>query len=94
MKGMASFRDRLRKELKNKEFRTAFEEEDIFARLAVQIAKLREAEGLNQADLAKQLHTSQQMISRLEDPHNESVSLGTLVKLARAFHRRLDVEFV
>ncbi|MBI4372886.1 MAG: helix-turn-helix transcriptional regulator [Candidatus Omnitrophica bacterium] len=94
MKGHTRFREALKTKLKDKKFREAFEGEDIFARLAVQIAKLRETEGLNQADLAKQLHTSQQMISRLEDPHNESVSLGTLVKLARAFHKRLDVEFV
>lgn len=94
MKDHVRFREVLNRKLKNKKFRQAFEEEDVFARLAIQIARLRETEGLSQTDLAKRLHTSQQTVSRLEDPHNESVSLGTLAKLARAFHKRLDVEFV
>ena len=93
MKGVRRFRDRLKRELRNKKFKQAFDEADFFVRLAVQIAKLREEEGLSQQDLAKRLRTSQQMISRLEDVHNRSFSLRTLIKLARTFHKRLDVEF-
>lgn len=87
------FRDELREKLKDKEFRKAFDKEDLYARLAIQIAKLREEEGLSQKELARRLRTSQQMISRLEDPDNRSLSLGTLVKLAEAFHKRLDIGF-
>ncbi len=94
MKGVLRFRDYLREQLKDEEFRKAFDEEDVYARLAVQIAQLREDKGLSQAELARELHTSQQMISRLEDPHNGSISLNTLVKLARAFHKRLKINFV
>jgi len=88
------FRDDLREQLKNKEFKKAFDEEDIYVRLAIEIAKLREKQGLSQKDLAKRLRTSQQMISRLEDPSNNGVSLSTLVKLAQAFHKRLKIGFV
>lgn len=94
MKGFLRFRDDLRERLKDEEFRKAFDEEDVYARLAVQIAELREKQGLSQADLARELHTSQQMVSRLEDPHNGSISLNTLVKLAQAFHKRLKVNFI
>jgi ribosome-binding protein aMBF1 (putative translation factor) len=94
MKGVRKFQDKLKKDLQNKEFAKAFHEEEIFANLAVQIAKLREEKGLNQKELAKRLHTSQQMVSRLEDPHNQSFSLRTLVKLAQAFHKKLSVQFV
>ena len=67
MKGVRRFRDKLQKELKDARFREDFEEEGVFATLAIQIAKIREEEGLSQRELAKRLHTSQQMISRLED---------------------------
>ena len=87
------FRDRLKEELKNKEFKKAFDEEDVYARLAIQIAKLRERQGINQKDLARRLHTSQQMISRLEHPENGSLSVATLLKLAQAFHKKLDIRF-
>ena len=90
---LPKFRDWLKEELKNPEFKKAFDEEDVYARLAIQIAQLREKQGLSQEDLAKRLHTSQQMVSRLEDPHNRSFSLNTLVKLANAFHKKLDIGF-
>ena len=93
MKGVRSFRQRLKEDLKDKGFKRAFDEEDLFARLAIRIAKLREEQGLSQVELAKRLHTSQQMVSRLEDPHNKSFSLRTLLKLAGAFHRKLEIEF-
>jgi hypothetical protein len=40
MKGARRFRDRLNRDLKNLEFRRAFEGEEIFAEVAIQIAKL------------------------------------------------------
>ncbi len=94
MKGVSKFRDRLRRDLKDPKFRQAFEDEDLFARLAIEIAKLREKQGMSQVGLARRLRTSQQMISRLEDPHNKSFSLNTLAKLAQAFHKKLKVGFV
>ena len=93
MKRARRFRDWLKEELKDKEFKKAFDEEDIFARLAIEIAKLREEQGVSQKELAKRLHTSQQMISRLENPSNRSLSLNTLVRLAEALDRRLQIGF-
>ena len=90
---LVKFKDHLREQLKNREFKKAFDEEDVYARLAIQIAKLRERQGINQKDLAKRLHTSQQMISRLEHPENGSLSVATLIKLAQAFHKKLDIRF-
>ena len=93
MKGVRRFRDRLKEDLKNRKFKQVFDEEDIYARLAVQIAKIREEQGMSQKDLAERLHTSQQMVSRLEDPANRSLSLQTLIKLAEALHKKLKVRF-
>lgn len=94
MKGVAKFSTYLKKELKNKEFRKAFEREEIYAGLAIQIARLRENQGYTQKDLAKSLGTTQQTISRLENLHNNGLSLNTLIKIATFFKKGLRVQFV
>jgi len=94
MKSTVKFKDYLKKELKNSEFKKAFDEEEIYASLAIQVAKIRQKEKLTQAALARRLHTTQQTISRLEDIHNKSCSLGTLIKLAGVLDRRLKIELV
>ena len=91
---MRRFRDRLKEDLKDPAFKKAFDEETVFVDLAIQIAKLREETGCSQKELAQRLHTSQQMISRLEDPHNGSFSLKTLIKLARAFNKTVSINFI
>lgn len=94
MKGTVKFKDYLKEELKDPEFKKAFDEEEIYASLAIQIAKVRQKERLTQQELAKRLHTTQQTVSRLENIHNRSYSLGTLIKLANALDKRLKVELV
>ena len=94
MKGAIKFKDYLKEELKDPEFKKAFDEEEVYASLAIQIAKLRERQKLTQKALARRLHTTQQTVSRLEDIHNRGYSLHTLVKLAEALHKKLDVRFV
>ena len=88
------FKDRLKEDLKNREFKKAFDEQEVLSSLAIQIAKIRHACGLSQKELAVRLHTTQQTVSRLEDPDNKSYSLNTLIKLARVFHKELQVQFV
>jgi len=94
MKSMRRFRDRLKEDLQEKNFKKAFDEEDVFARLAVEIAKVREEQGISQRELAERLHTTQQTVSRLENPRNRSFSLTTLIKLARVFHKSLEIHLV
>ncbi|MCX5695149.1 MAG: helix-turn-helix domain-containing protein [Candidatus Omnitrophica bacterium] len=94
MKRAVKFKTYLKEELKNPEFKKAFDEEEIYVSLAIQTAKIRQKEGLTQKGLAKRLHTTQQTVSRLEDVNNRGCSLKTLIKLACALGRRLKVEFV
>jgi len=94
MKGVVKFSDYLKEALKNKVVRKAFEEEEVYASLAIQIAKLREKNGYSQQELARVLRTTQQTVSRLEGRNNKSLSLNTLIKLAQAFHRKLRIQFV
>ena len=67
MRGTVKFKDYLKKQLKNPEFKKAFDEEEIYASLAIQIAKIRQKERLTQAELAKRLDTTQQTVCRLGD---------------------------
>ncbi len=92
MKGVRSFKKRLQKDLGNREFRKAFEEEEIYANMAITIARLREQKGWSQNELAHMVGTTQQTISRIEDPRNNSITLNTLVKIARALGKRLQIK--
>ena len=94
MKNTVKFKDYLKEELKNKEFKKAFNEEEVYASLAIQTAKIRQEKGITQEELAKRLHTTQQTVSRLEDIHNKSYSLKTLIRLARALDKGLKVDFI
>ncbi len=94
MKGAVKFSDYLKKQLKNKTFKKAFDDEEVYSALAIQIAKLREENGYSQQELARVLRTTQQTVSRLEGRHNKSLSLNTLIKLAQALHRKLKIQFV
>lgn len=94
MKGAIRVKDIVKKKLQNKEFREAYEKEEVFANVAIEIAKLREEKKLTQKELAKKLQTTQQTVSRLENPANRSVSLNTLVNIAHAHNRSLEMHFV
>jgi len=61
--------------------------------VAHKIADLRERAHMTQAELAKKLHTKQQVISRLEqDKYKPSYS--TLEKIAHVFGKRIEINFV
>jgi len=95
MKGsVRRFKDRLKEDMKDPEFRKAFEEEEVFASLAIQIAEIRQKMKLTQKQLARKLRTTQQNVSRLEDVQNRSYSIETLVKIADAFDKRLKISFI
>ena len=94
MEGTIKFKDYLKKELKDSEFREVFDEEEIYASLAIQISKIRQKEKLTQKELAKRLNTTQQTISRLENIHNKSYSLQTLIKLARILNKNVSIKFI
>lgn len=86
------FQDRLKEDLKNPEFRQAFEAEDLPARLALRIAELRQKQGLSQAEQARRLGAKQQLIARIESLDHTNMTLSTLQKIAQALHKQLVVE--
>ncbi len=73
--------------------------EDVTARaikraIAFQLDKLMVDQGLTKSELAKRMKTSRAQLDRLLDPDNESVTLGTLARAARAVGRQLRMELV
>lgn len=62
--------------------------------VALQLHELRERTGLSQADLARKLKTSQQQISRLENPAYEGHSMRMLKRMAWALGATLELRFV
>ncbi len=70
-------------------FRQAGEAWDV----AFQLAALRKKAGLSQKELARQLKTTQQQISRLESPGYEGHSLSMLRRVARVLNAKVRLTF-
>jgi ATP-dependent Clp protease ATP-binding subunit ClpA len=62
--------------------------------IARQIGAEMERQHLTKAEFARRLQTSRAQLDRLLDPENESVTLGTLTRAARAVGRKLRMELV
>jgi len=89
-----TFRNRLREDLKDPEFKAHYLEERQALKLAMKIAKLREKKGLSQQQMAKLMGTSQQAVSRIESGEYEGFTLKTLEKIAEATGTKVKIEFV
>lgn len=87
------FEDWRREQLKDPEFRRHYEKERRAVRIAYEITKLRHRLGLSQAELARRVGTTQQVISRLESGAYTGYTLKTLERLARATGTELAIEF-
>jgi antitoxin HicB len=62
--------------------------------LTRQLQKLMDEQGLSKSEMARRMCTSRPALERLLDPANESVTLNTLQKAARAIGRELRLELV
>jgi ribosome-binding protein aMBF1 (putative translation factor) len=87
-----SFNAWLKGQLKSTAFRKAYEKEDVRARLALRIIELRRKKKMSQAQLARKLGTTQQVVSDVETFKHPNVTLVTLQRIADALDRRLVVE--
>ena len=88
------FEDDLHEQLrKDKKFELAYEVEAAKLKMADKLAELREKIGLTQAELAKKMHVSQQLISRIESG-SDNLTIETLIKFfdTLGVRLRIDVE--
>ena len=92
-KKLLDFQNVLKEELKDKEFKKFYEEEGRRLALGYKIAKLRQKQGLTQKELAKEIHTSQATVARLEGGDYLGHSLRTLEKVALATGTHLEIQF-
>jgi hypothetical protein len=60
--------------------------------LAFQIAAAMREQHISKVEMAKRLETSRSQLDRLLDPDNDTVSLATLARAARAVGRSLKLE--
>jgi len=79
---------------KSRDFRKAYDEEVLLLKIAYKITQLRKQRHMSQGELAKMIGTTQQTISRLEDPRNTQVTLHTLARIAMALKARLSIDLI
>ena len=69
-------------------------ERAIKAVVAWQLDKAMKARRMTKADMAKRLSTSRSQLDRLLDPKNDTVTLRTLARAARAVGKKLRLDLV
>jgi len=86
------FQDDLQKEVnKSKRFKLLFEIESAKLKFANKLTEMRESMGLTQAELAKRMKVSQQLISRIESG-DDNITLETLIKFLYMLGMTLKVD--
>ena len=76
------FEDHLNEELKDAQFKKAFDEEKHLLELGLLITEAREQHGLSQRELALKSHVTQQQLSKIENVIN--CNLLTFIKVSSA----------
>ena len=84
-----SFRKFLAEEMKDPEFKKAFEEEKRLLALSYAIVEAREKHGLTQKELAEKSHVTQQQLSKIENGVN--CNMRTFIKVSNALGLGLSV---
>lgn len=82
----------IERHLRDKEFKIYFDRAEAKRKISQEIAALRKAHNITQAQLAKMIKTKQQAISRLESPNDKRMpSFEFLDRIAKAFNRKLVI---
>lgn len=88
------YRDYLKDQLKHPKIREHWEAYEVPVKLAIEIAVLRQKKRMTQAQLAKKMGVSQQMVAQLENPEGRTApNVRTLEKVAKALGSELYIGF-
>ncbi|MDP3696602.1 MAG: helix-turn-helix transcriptional regulator [Candidatus Taylorbacteria bacterium] len=90
---VVNFRDHLRQELKNKQFKKYFYEYGKQLEIAYLIAQKRKQAKISQKELAQKIGTTQSNVARME-AGNQNFSMITLGKIAEALKSELKISFL
>jgi DNA-binding Xre family transcriptional regulator len=93
MKKPANWDLYFRKQLEDSQMRELIEQEIESLRVGTEIARMRQKKRLSQAQLAARAGMSAPNISRIENNPAQNITLETLVKIARALGRGIEVTF-
>jgi transcriptional regulator with XRE-family HTH domain len=91
MRRQTNFNRYPEKKVKDPGFAERFKKNGDARDVAIQIASLRKASGMSQKELAKEVGTSQQQISRLESPSYEGHSLSMLRRVVKVLGGTIHV---
>ena len=81
------------KKLENSKFKAVYDEVAQEMNIGEQIAYLRHKAKMSQSELARKVYTSRTAIARYESGNYEKYNVRTLMKIARALHKRLKISF-
>lgn len=90
---ITNFKDHLKKELKDKQFKKYYDEYGKQLEIAYEILKLRKQKGLSQLELAKRIGTTQGNVARIESG-KQNFTTEILQRIASACGRNIKIEFV
>lgn len=79
------------KQMSDVAMRGLIEEELRALRIGAQLAKIRQQKRLSQTELAARVGMSGPNISRIENSPSQNMTIGTLVRLARALGREVEI---
>ena len=87
------FEEYLAEQLKDPEFKKAWDDEEAEFQLRLAIIDARAETGMTQAQLAEKTGINQRMISRIQTG-NANPTLRTIDRIARGFGKQLQIRFV
>ncbi len=86
-----TLKEYIAEQMKNPEFRKAWEDLEPEFQVLKAMIKAREKRGISQAELARRVGTKQSVISRLEHGAFSKATLETIKKMADALDMRLEL---
>lgn len=89
---LRSFDEDLKEWLKDPGFKKGFDEEGVKLEISLDIIRIRKAQNMTQADLAKAVGTHQSVIGRIERGQMNPTAI-TLHRIAVALGKALKVKF-
>ncbi len=84
----------LRKLLTPPQFKAVYDEMSTEMNIGEQIAQIRHKAKMSQLELAKKVYTSRTAIARYESGDYNRYNVGTLIRIARALHKKLKISYV
>lgn len=90
---MNSYREELKREFSDKEYRDAYAEDFLNTKIATQLRVIREQRELTETELVQKLGPNPLCVAELEDVNYTSWDITTLKTIASALDVRLSVSF-